>query len=90
MFTREQINELLKPWGSSLDERPSPTEDNFAYEQIARKRAWEMANTWQGEHFALIGDVCLDFICHQSDAIEMLAHALSFANKRLLEKNNEV
>ena len=91
MFTREQINELLKPWESSLDERPLPTKDSFAYENTDRMKAWDMAVYWRGDAFPKkdIG-VCLDFICHQSDVIELLAHALSFANKRLLEKNNEV
>ena len=86
MFTREQINELLKPWGSSLDERPTPSKDYFAYEESDRKRAWDMANYWQEKHIGVMmsTEVLQDFICHQSDVIEMLAHALNFANKRLM------
>ena len=89
MFTREQINELLKPWGSSLNERPLPTKHYYAYEELDRKRAWNMAYDWQDKHIGLMDskDICTDFICHQSDVIEMLAHTLSFANARLTRED---
>ena len=87
MFTREQINELLKPWGSSLDERPIAV-DGYAYGKHDHMEARKMANNWVGDYYSSTLEVqaLADFICHQSDVIEMLAHALSFANKKLQEK----
>ena len=87
MFTANDINELLKPWSASLDERPVPTNNDYAYEEKNRQTAWDMASKWEGEGVVYPDCQTLcDFICHQSDVIEMLAHALSFANKRLMSK----
>lgn len=92
MFTPDEINSILKPWGDSLDKRPVPSEDDYAYEESDRKRALEMATKWEGGYRpmnldTIMSNVLCDFICHQSDVIEMLAHALSFANNKL-EKND--
>ena len=88
MFTKEQINEILRPWDSSMDERPTPTTEDYAYDKTDREKAWMMAHDWQEPHIVMMDDdeTMEDFICHQSDVIEMLAHALSFANKKLLGK----
>ena len=90
MFTKEQINKILEPWDSSIDERPVPTRNDFAYDESARDKATQMALRWQDEHLSPFSDAEMyaDFICHQSDVIEMLAHALSFANKRIEDKQD--
>ena len=36
MFTDEQLNEILAPWGSSLNERPIPSPEGYAYEMERR------------------------------------------------------
>ena len=90
MFTDEQLNEILAPWGSSINERPIPSPEGYAYEQKNRKTACEIAIQWQKAHGN--ADIGMDaprddFICHQEDIIYMLAHALSFANRKLLHKS---
>lgn len=93
MFTPDEINSILKPWGDSLDKRPVPSEDDYAYEDSDRKRALEMATKWEGGYRpmnldTIMSNVLCDFICHQSDVIEMLCHALSFANQRIDSQDN--
>ena len=87
MFTKDELNEILKPWGNSVDNRPTPgqADDGYAYSKPERKRAYQMARQWQnGHHNPLESDETItDFICHQSDVIEMLANALGFANSRI-------
>ena len=90
MFTDEQINEILAPWGASLKERPVPSIDNYAYEPKDRLAARDTAIQWQKDHGNT--DIGMDasrddFICHQADIIYMLAHALSFANRKLLRRS---
>ena len=90
MFTDEQINEILAPWGASLKERPVPSAESYAYEPKDRLTARKTAIQWQKDHGN--ADVGMDaarddFICHQADIIYMLAHALSFANRKLLQKS---
>lgn len=90
MFTKEQINELLSPWDMSVDERPKPNGD-YAYEKSDRRTAYAMAKEWGGVSIPLDPDgVMEDFICHQSDVIEMLARALSFANKKIEDKQDMI
>ena len=90
MFTDEQINEILAPWGASLQERPVPSAQGYAYEQKDRNTARDTAIQWQKDHQnADIGiDASRDdFICHQADIIFMLAHALSCANQKLMQSS---
>jgi hypothetical protein len=85
MPTEEQINEILAPWGTSINERPVPNDD-YAYEAKDRCSALNAAMQWQKDHGHT--DVGMDasrddFICHQADIIFMLTHALRFANSKL-------
>ena len=82
MTTPDEIEALLKPYGLSLKERPKATKDSFAYEEHDRNIAWDMACIWQDEHIDYKSDVdvCTDFICHQSDVIELLCNTLKWAN----------
>lgn len=87
MFTKDELNEILKPWGTSIDNRPVPKvqQINYAYSEQDRKKAYDMACRWHGNYHDVVtsNDTLTDFICHQSDIIEMLANALGFANGRL-------
>lgn len=87
MVTKDEINKVLKPWGNSVDNRPvpNPLSHNYAYSAQDRKTAYNMACRWHGDYHdaAISNDTLTDFICHQSDVIEMLANALGFANGRL-------
>ena len=87
MFTKDELNEILKPWENSVDNRPTPGQanDGYAYSKQERKKAYQMACYWHGNYHdaAISNDTLTDFICHQSDVIEMLANALGFANGRL-------
>lgn len=86
MFTKEQIANQLKPWGISLDEELARPDAGFAYELKDRETAYKMAHSWHGIHNVLsdpgLEQCLLDFICHQSDVIELLTRALSYANRR--------
>lgn len=86
MTKPNEIEELLKPYGLSLKERPYPSEKGYAYEQSDRKRAVNMAINWQEQNhnndYGYDG-ARDDFICHQSDVIELLINALKWANHKL-------
>lgn len=84
MTTSEQINNLIELYGKSLSEIRIPNTD-FAYEKTERKNAHDMAKEWQGEHYKSTEakSALEDFICHQSDVIEILCSCLKWANKKL-------
>jgi hypothetical protein len=86
MFTKEQIANQLKPWGIYLDEELPRPYAGFAYELKDRETAFKMAYDWHDINNILSAagsdQRLLDFICHQSDVIELLTRALSYANRR--------
>ena len=85
MTTPEQIEALLEPHKGTLKELPVPNEQDYAYESKDRIWAAQAAQKWQGSHYDFFYDAAAksDFICHQSDVIELLVQALSIANRRL-------
>lgn len=86
MTTAKEIEELLRPYGLSLMELPVPSKDGFAYEEADRTKLKKVAIGWEGKHFFKFEDTIRareDFMCHQSDVIELLCSALKWANHKL-------
>ena len=95
MTTPEQIEALLKPHNCSLKALPVSDGQDYAYEERDRKTAFQMAKKWQGSNYNIFNPDMAeeDFICHQSDVIEILCQALSIANRKLGingKKENEI
>ena len=85
MMTPEQIEALLKPHNCSLKTLPISDGQDYAYEERDRKTAFQTAKKWQGSNYNIFNPDTAeeDFICHQSDVIEILCQALSIANRKL-------
>lgn len=91
MTSPEKIEELLKRFGQTISDLPSPNDyglsgESYGVEQ--EKQAKKMAYVWTDEY--MDGDIIpiddvepplLDFICHQSDVIERLVAALETAEQ---------
>lgn len=82
--TPDEIEALLNVYGYSLNVLPRPTNEEFAYtledREDAAFRASEFAISKPNNAKDAIEEV-FDFICHQSDVIELLIKALKVANK---------
>ena len=81
MTTPEKIEELLKPYGLTLKDLPAVTPDDWAYEPKERTWAMEMVKNWTDGRMSYVPAPIADFICHQSDVIELLVKALSMAKR---------
>ena len=80
--TPEKIEELLRPYKYTLRALPRPGDD-WAYDVKDRVDAIERALAWQDTKDEKdFEESVADFICHQSDVIEMLTRALELAQKR--------
>lgn len=82
--TPDEIEALLNAYGYSLNVLPRPTNKEFAYtlgdREDAAFRASKFAASKPNNAKDAIEEV-FDFICHQSDVIELLIKALKVANK---------
>jgi len=89
MSTPEQIEELIQKYGFSLNDLPKPTASEYGYEPKDRVACASNAIKWQCEETGKETldfderNAYADFICHQSDVIEILVKCLGFCNKCL-------
>ncbi len=81
MYTPEQIENLIKPFGLSLTTLPKADKTSIAYDISRHYAAIEGARNWGNKNDLLTSNMVMcDFICHQSDVIELLCSALEKAN----------
>ncbi len=93
--TAEDIERLIKPYGFTLSDLPVPVYDeetehyNSAYEDKDHKIAWIKARIFGCSDVLLNTTTLSDFVCHQSDVIELLCMALEASNEKVRELLNK-
>ena len=83
MTTPQGIENLIKPYGQTLEDLPKPVRGKLTYSNKDQDNACTMALQWAGLKPVSSNDPlvnCMtDFICHQSAVIEKLVSALDKA-----------
>ncbi len=75
-WAEEDIEKLIQPYGLSLSRLPITKDTHYAYIREDHDKAIEMTEKW--ERFGVFENISVlcDFICHQSDVINLLCKAL--------------